>query len=207
MDDVQVIIADVLKEHMDCVSDRSKLKAILADYLTDDKVHLNILLNAFDEGIVEKIKNSQDITLVALQYVKKLIKDYGLTEEKAKWSIIVWCEVFGHSAVADVISEITTNNQVNDTILKLDDSKEYKMHTGIYRAGVDFPDGRIQLTAHWKNDSIGEVSYGKSRGLYYLYTEDSFTYQTYLDIKKDWFVKFETTDEDLLEIVAKKISD
>lgn len=49
-------IATMIKEQPSCVNDRKQLRAILLDYLPQNKLQQNLILNAYDEDIVERLK-------------------------------------------------------------------------------------------------------------------------------------------------------
>ncbi|MCR5421560.1 MAG: hypothetical protein K6E98_11175 [Lachnospiraceae bacterium] len=101
MDDIQLKVIDAIHTHKELVNDRVKFKGMLADYLIDDKIHVNVLMNAYDEKFPIKIRNAADKTLVAIQYIKILSENYGISEINAKWSISTWCAVLGFDAVVE----------------------------------------------------------------------------------------------------------
>lgn len=55
MDEIQKKLVQMLHAETDCVHDRKQLKAILSDYIPQNKLQQNLVLNAYDEGIIERI--------------------------------------------------------------------------------------------------------------------------------------------------------
>ncbi|MDO4472430.1 MAG: hypothetical protein Q4C17_04620, partial [Bacillota bacterium] len=56
MDDIQKKLVTMIKEQPSCINDRKQLRAILLDYLPQNKLQQNLILNAYDEDIVERLK-------------------------------------------------------------------------------------------------------------------------------------------------------
>ena len=80
----------------DCISDRAKLKGILADFFPTEKLKINIILSAFDEGIADEIGKATEIdNLLASRFVKLLTLDYGISEENAHWATDYWFVNYG----------------------------------------------------------------------------------------------------------------
>ena len=213
MDNIQIKVIDAIRAHKDLITDRSKFKGMLADYLLDDKVHLNVLMNAYDEKFPLKIKNASDKALLAIQHIKLLSENYGISENYAKWSIVTWCAVLGLDEVSDAINSIETKtDKPNEVINKFssDDSKDYELGLGTYCAGVDFPAGTVKIQAEW--DDRGTILYEVSNKIEFTRKwTGSFINQTYLKINLGDFIYFELEDEnlkkDLYSIYAMKVSD
>ncbi len=65
----------------------------MSDCLADNKLQLNLLLFAYDNGFVGKLKNSNaafDKELFLQRLVQDLINDHGITEQSATWTIETW---------------------------------------------------------------------------------------------------------------------
>ena len=185
MDDIQEKVIDILQNNKDVLSDRGKLKGLLADILTDDKMHQNILLNAYDDDFISKMNNSSDKTLTALRFIKELVNNYGISDENAKWSIEVWCSALGYEEIAQAISSFM-NNSINSYRPSIPSQSEYIIGEGVYCAGIDFPYGKICLVAVWEENK-------KHNNIYYEIDSNphgfraqnqSFKDKTYIDIKE-----------------------
>lgn len=87
---------NVFKQYPDCLSTRTKLRGILADFFPTEKVKINLILNAYDEGIVDGIKKANDLNDVVFNRWKKIVIDnYGISEENADWVIDYWFSEYG----------------------------------------------------------------------------------------------------------------
>lgn len=166
MDEIQSKLIDLLKMGPDCVRNRKVLKSTLMDILPENKLYVNLLMNAFDEGIVDQLDSSTDSALLALRMIKRLIDGYGLTKQAATWSIASWCFILNLSEVAELLnSTISTNDEnVQDSILRTE-TTSYKKSFDLratYRAGTDFPAGDIKIELDGKMQK-GECSVSVSR--------------------------------------------
>ena len=50
------ILANLVQDYPDALSDRKKLQALLLDFFPQDRLKRNLLLLAFDDGIVNEMK-------------------------------------------------------------------------------------------------------------------------------------------------------
>jgi len=193
MDDIQIKAVNAIKEHMNCLESRNMLRGILSDYLLDDKMHINLILNAYDDEFHLRIRNAEEKSLVALQFIKILVDDYGISEKNAKWSVEVWCAVLGFQEVADALCVITSadnyNNVQDNKTSRLDGNKIYEIGIGVYCAGIDFPCGRLVVNATWKK-SKDSISFYTGNSLAKLEYIDCFTDRLYIDVAENQLIKF-----------------
>ena len=80
----------------DCVTTRVKLRGILSDFFPTEKMKVNLILNAYDEGIVDDIKSKKELDSIMFGRWKKIMIDnYGINEENAEWVIDYWFSKYG----------------------------------------------------------------------------------------------------------------
>lgn len=164
MDEFQKKLMQMIVEQPNCISSRQKLKAMLSDYLPASKMHVNVLLNAFDEDIIQKLSGKSDVTLVAIRFVKQLMDDYGMTDANAFWAVETWCYLLGLSEVASALNEITPNDGNNQsTNAQSAENKKLKLTLGIYMAGLDFPPGDIKISVI----SLSKDKQAQEQGVYF----------------------------------------
>lgn len=86
----------------DCLHNRAKLKGILCDFFPEERLKVNVILAAFDEGIVDTIQGAVDLdNILAGRLIKVLVSDYGINEDKARFSAEYWFKQYG----ADVLEK------------------------------------------------------------------------------------------------------
>ena len=87
---------NVFKQFPDCITTRVKLRGILADCFPTEKVKINLILNAYDEGIVDDIKGAKELSSIMFGRWKKIVIDnYGISDENATWVIDYWFSEYG----------------------------------------------------------------------------------------------------------------
>ena len=190
MDDTQKALLKMVKEHPTCYEDRKQLRAFLLDYIPKNKLQQNLILNAFDEEIVEKLKSTSDVTLYALRMIKDLSDGYGLTKDAATWSVVAWCNILGLSDIAEAISssmpattESDCSNGKSQTVQSKIPKGERQRLQGdmMYIAGTECPCGNVKLEA-----------VGNEKVYWHLYKMgsndvkdmSSFRQQTYITVPK-----------------------
>lgn len=98
MNNKNTIINKISEQIFTCIDNRQKVKAIFSDYLTSNKLQVNLLMNAYDADIVAKlqsISNLDDSSLELQSLMQSLIEDYGISDISAQWTIIMWCNLEG----------------------------------------------------------------------------------------------------------------
>ena len=146
MDKVQQSLCDMKKQKPECLTERNVLRAVLADYLPNNKLKQNLILNAFDSDVVQTLGNAPDVTLCALNCISQLESDYGITKDAAFWTIQTWCYLLDLNAVAQalVVLQPTSQPEMQNEV-KASSEQVYKIGLGTYRAGSDFPAGEVSI--------------------------------------------------------------
>jgi len=207
MDEQKKRMAKMAKKHPECLTDRNRLKALMADYFPNDKLSANLILYVFDEEIVGKLTASdQDVSLHALRVKKTLEKDYGVAEELAAWAVSTWCVMLGKSELADLITITPPKNSETEAAapkpagapVTFSVSKEYIIGEGVHRAGIDFPAGDVSIQVREETNS--SITFGISSDPGKLnnddYEEMSFDNKTYVRIKPGDYLLLVTWDND-----------
>ncbi len=107
MDDIQIILKNAASLIVASLDNRPRLKSVLSDCLHGKKLQLNLLLNAYDNGCVTIIQNSDstsDKELFIQRLVQSLTSDYGITAQAAIWTIETW------SLIIESASPITSSS-------------------------------------------------------------------------------------------------
>lgn len=104
-------------------------------------------MNAYDEGVVTRLSGNSDATLHALQMIKSLADEYGLTHNAALWSISSWCYILKLDNIALALDGLQLSDARSCTgqdtnSIKCRESFDLKT---TYRAGDDFPAGELRI--------------------------------------------------------------
>lgn len=204
MDQIQKSLCDMKKQKPECLTDRKILRATLADYLPNDKLKQNVLLNAFDNDIVQNLGKGTDVTLNALNCITELENDYGITKDAAFWSIQTWCYLLGLNVVADALSALQPTNQPSGQTSNssVSAAKECKIGVGVYRAGTDFPAGEISVQLLTKKPKYS-IWYGVGKNPMRIDTPHQFKDKFYVYLTEGQYLKIKSVEN--YEFIAKGV--
>lgn len=92
------ILARIIKDYPDAVTDRRRLQALFSDFFPEDRLKRNTLLMVFDDGIVEEMMGMTQIDRIALhRFVKSIGQDYGIQTTSAESAVLAWANAMGLS--------------------------------------------------------------------------------------------------------------
>lgn len=100
------ILARIIHDYPDALSDRKKLQALFSDFFPQDRLKRNILLMVFDEGVVDEMRSKTQIDRMDLhRYVKSVSQGYGIRTENAEEAVLAWAKAVGMSLDAEPAAE------------------------------------------------------------------------------------------------------
>lgn len=89
----------------ECANNRARFKGILLDLFPTERLKVNVLLAAFDEGIVQAIREANELNNhLAGRFIKILLADYGVDEEVAWFAVRYWFSLYGHDCLGKEVS-------------------------------------------------------------------------------------------------------
>lgn len=92
------ILARIVKDYPDALSDRKKLQALFSDFFPQDRLKRNILLMVFDDGITEEMQAAANLDKMTLhRYAKSVSQGYGIKTESAEEAVLAWARAIGLS--------------------------------------------------------------------------------------------------------------
>ena len=198
MNATQQKLVEMKKNIPDCTSSRQRLRSILSDYFPTEKQLINSILNAYDEDIEIRLKSSSDPTLTALQMIKVLQNDYGLTIPSAFTAVEAWCYMIGYSEIAEALSNTNIAQQPSGQPMQpsLTSQPSVEVGLGILKAGIDIPSGELRLQL-LKKTQLG-INYGIGKSPNKINYDEEFRDTTYIRIKDGEYLKlycFETESD------------
>lgn len=92
------ILARIIKDYPDAITDRKKLQALFSDFFPEDRLKRNTLLMVFDDGIVEEMMGMTQLDRIALhRFVKSVGQGYGIQTASAENAVMAWANAIGLS--------------------------------------------------------------------------------------------------------------
>ncbi|GHV28774.1 hypothetical protein FACS1894167_06720 [Synergistales bacterium] len=102
----------ILTDHGNVLSDRPKLRALLMDYLPQDKQACNLLLMAYDEDIHSQLGQGGKLDRFTLsRYVKNIENNYGVNGELAKKTVLAWTYALNIDVEDEQNAETSANHR------------------------------------------------------------------------------------------------
>lgn len=81
----------LLTDNPSALFERKVLKGLLSDYYPQNKLYVNTLLMAYDEGIVNELSSSQEVDdFRKMRMQTMLINNYGISQEMAESVVSTW---------------------------------------------------------------------------------------------------------------------
>lgn len=89
--DLTAPLITLVKHHSNAINDRQMLKGLLSDFYPNNKLHVNILLMAYDDGLVSEICSSDNIEyFMKKRMSSRLANNYGISDKLAESVIEAW---------------------------------------------------------------------------------------------------------------------
>ncbi|MDE6213568.1 MAG: leucine-rich repeat domain-containing protein, partial [Lachnospiraceae bacterium] len=90
------VLANLIQDYPDALSDRKKLQALLLDFFPQDKRKRNLLLLTFDEGIVHEMQGLVQMDKMTLhRFVRSIELGYDIRTKTAEAAVSAWAKAFG----------------------------------------------------------------------------------------------------------------
>lgn len=122
MEDYEVL-EKIIQDYPDALSDRKKLQALFSDFFPQDRLKRNTLLMAFDDGIVNEMKDlTQMDQIVQHRFVKSMEQGYGIRTRNAENAVHTWAQAMG--LLADQKIPCKCNGKVPAEIPAEEESKK-----------------------------------------------------------------------------------
>ena len=82
-------LGDSLLHYPELAQDRLRIRSILLDKFSNNKLKVNLLMMGYDENIIS-LANSQINYTAVKQMENKLLKNHGISSENAVWIVQTW---------------------------------------------------------------------------------------------------------------------
>lgn len=78
-----------------CLNDRKMLHAVFADFFPGQRLQVNLLISAYDSGVVTALREATLIdSFLTAALINNLTDVFGLREDLARWAVEYWVEYF-----------------------------------------------------------------------------------------------------------------
>ena len=167
-------IKKTVKRNPELLSTRTRAKAFFADVYYDDKPKINVLMNAYDIGIIDALADSS--TFSKSRVISNIVSKYAVREDMAKKAVEIWESILSPDVITAIkniehkeqeaadarlreyLSANDTENELDeysDLESKKDDYESYYVNPLIERRG-----NRIYIPCGYGNTDNGFFIYG-----------------------------------------------
>ncbi len=92
--EMDIDLSKVIGYSRDSLQSRALMRSIMLDLYPGKTREMNVLLDVYESGVPRKIKNDGNITDAKyVQYVQKIVDDYGMQEQWAVVGLNAWIDV------------------------------------------------------------------------------------------------------------------
>ncbi len=93
-------IKETIRLNPELLSTRARTRAFFADVFYDDKAKINVLMNAYDIGIIDELKAPDSFT--KSRVIISIATEYAVKEEKAKEAFEIWDSILSPDVIAAI---------------------------------------------------------------------------------------------------------
>lgn len=123
----------VVENHPECLTNRSRLVAVLRDLYPNERLLVNIALEVYECGIADRLRSMTNVEATQTQaFCHQLATEYALPVQVALQGLVMWADAYGVSMESKFITatpanSINVSEQQNPAII----SNDPFAHTGI----------------------------------------------------------------------------
>ena len=125
MDEIQKNFLQIISSSPECIRSRPTLRGLLFDNYPARKREINLIINAYEIGIVDRLRNSSDHKLTVESLKNTLLNDYSLTDEAATWAIVSWCIFLNLPNAEKHADKLYNSTNKNAKINRCKNAKEF----------------------------------------------------------------------------------
>lgn len=130
MDEIQRNFLQIISTSPECIRSRPTLRGLLFDNYPARKREINLIINAYEIGIVDRLRNSVDHKLTVESLKNTLLNDYSLTDEAATWAIVSWCIFLNLPNAEKHADKLYNSTNKNAKINRCKNAKEFFVSMG-----------------------------------------------------------------------------
>lgn len=122
-----VILAKIINDYPDALSDRKKLQALLLDFFPQERLKRNTLMMVYDDGIIDEMRRMTKIDKIELhRFVKSVVQGYGIKTESAKNVVTAWAKAIGLSPDSSQEHDASEDSPHEVEWVDADDGNQYE---------------------------------------------------------------------------------
>ncbi len=98
-----------------------KVHALLGDVYLNDRLSVNLMMNAYNIGIIKEMRESYPADQFTItRWTKKMVTDFGVSDEKARWAIDNW--------TGAITAQVLKDLDAAEKLAMIDEEEERRKH-------------------------------------------------------------------------------
>ena len=86
----------MMKQYPEVLSDNGRFKGMLKDFFPGKDLQVFLIESLFKMDVVKAINDAPELNdIFASRFIKRMITDFGVKEDFAKWAVSIWCICYG----------------------------------------------------------------------------------------------------------------
>ena len=86
----------LLENHPDAIESEQRFNGLLKDVFPDSYLQVYLIITLYKMDIVKAIQEAEELTdYFSSRFVNRMVKDFGIKEDFAKWAASMWCVCYG----------------------------------------------------------------------------------------------------------------
>lgn len=139
--------ARLLKTHPDMLNDAGAFAAVLREAYPDEKGSVNLMITAYNADVISMLRGGKPGDLLLVQIVLCLMDDYGIAEEKARWTAALWRDAYaaagaGEAPAAETKTAAPSLAETDPSCFEVEPNEQgctIKKYTGPHEGEVVIP--------------------------------------------------------------------
>ena len=141
-------LKEIITKYPECLGSASKLRSYLVDLYPEEKARIRIIIDSFDCGVYEKIKDADVVDKLLISGLcEKLEKEFGYSATLSLWCVDEWSSVFDKNTPSINLAN-TVKEKSFESVEAIHEYKNIKVgeiiRLGTYPQGVNGEIGPIE---------------------------------------------------------------
>jgi superfamily II DNA helicase RecQ len=151
-------LVTIIKRNPGILLSKSHTRGLLNDIFQNDAAKVNVLLTAYDIGIVSEMRKSFPMDALAKgRFVKILVQQHSIIDDRAIWAVDTWVSCFSSDILAELARvEQERQDEVEKTVVPTEapKKKEKAVSQGVLQVREDYDNYYINPTIDEMPDKI-----------------------------------------------------
>jgi len=151
-------LQQILKQNPDMLLSKKKTRGLLSDIFQGDPAKVNLMMSAYDIGVISSLRNSCPMTSFEQSRLSMLlVQQYSVVEDKAAWAIETWNKSITKSIIAALSkAELEAERQDKEETRQVEEAKKSERKKADAETAADLMHTRDDYDSYYINPTLDE---------------------------------------------------